>query len=1519
MNNLQEQQDNGSSPAADSVNLVTSASDSSALLRPSTQAPSTSAVSRSQSPAKRLKSEELSSAELVSVLEPMDEDTVMPSAEEKSGRESSVEMADGSVASSEGNGEVARIDAISATASIAPSTATTVGSTQPSSTSATSVSSVSIPSLEDQAHFILKSKFETKLNEGDLGYIISGRWLNRLLARSSDWGVQLTKEDAESEIGPIDNSDLVDETQMQGQAKNTSDDSTFSSLPFLFPGCGGGQPISSTPLSKTPVLSTDRTFHEGENDEDSAVPEDFVAIKPGTLGDDFEILPEEAWNSLVSWHGLAEGSPVITRRAVDTSETIIPHIQYEIYPPAFTLYKLRDPSTNVTRDLLDKEKLQSPMRITAGKTDSFQKLLRKVKKLAGVDAARKIRLWRIIENSSEHDLESTSKPSRKGGKEKDIGPFKQLVIDLQPFLDLNIGAERELVELRDQSNDPKYNGSMKISMAGLGAGGPIVIEEQGSDGEWISEKPTKSVRKGGQQVTVALNGKNVVGGPGKKKASARPDSPSGSLSAAVIRSGFPNRLAERREGRPLGKCNKYTEELNPNNPLSHSGKVAKAYATLLGYIFSPTCPGSVSPREFKSTISRFSLSFSGYGQQDTQEFLAFLLDGLHEDLNRIQKKPYIEKPESTDEMVGDNEAIAGLAQEHWAIYKQRNDSVIADLFGGLYQSTLVCPDCEKVSITFDPFMDLTLPLPVENVWGRDIYFFPSSASGRGLIKIPVEMDKNSSIKSLKEHLAKKFNLDPKKTMASEVYKGKFFKHYEDFQTVSETIRQDDDAFFYELDDAPTNYPPSKGKKPRRTGFYGPSYGRFDDDDDVPDPDAPECDQLLVPIFHKVQKQNRYGLGSTTEVFGLPFFIVVNRDEVRSLDAIMRKIVKKYQVLTTRDFYESEASPSESETEAVEVKDELEDINETGEETDDGFVDVSMKDASSMVGSDRKTAKSPRRPLPPGIHDLFTVKVTKRRSGDSAVVTGWQSLETAFDIRERLNREQSASPPRRKTNDYFTSAGLSGRASPASDVSDNDFQDAPEPEQDMMQDVSDDEHAGASSFGASAEYTRANFDTTPPDHFYGNSSGNPSCREFKTPTRSLSPSLADDPPLIMWGEGLICEWSTEGYDSMFGGESSDDLRGIPLFYNVPLIQDQELELRRRRRDERKRKGIHLEDCLDEFAKEEILSEEDPWYCPRCKVHRRASKKFELWKCPDILVIHLKRFSSSRNFRDKIDVLIDCPVTGLNLQERVGLKEEGKSLVYDLIAVDNHYGGLGGGHYTAFAKSWIDGKWYHYDGLPAPILRFKVAGISNKFIDSSVREVSEQKIITPAAYLLFYRRRSETTLGGPRLNRMLSESTNSSGSASSSRSTSPTRAGEGGPSDDSSVTVLLNGRSSGGGTSGLSTIYSGAGNAKLWGDEPPPYSESTGMELVLVPKTQGSPASSKAPNVGFGFGSSLADKDELLGDTDDSVFIGPLLDQAEQTDIPTDIRVDDGEDGLLPTLSDEKNDTIESHNAADNMES
>jgi len=78
------------------------------------------------------------------------------------------------------------------------------------------------------------------------------------------------------------------------------------------------------------------------------------------------------------------------------------------------------------------------------------------------------------------------------------------------------------------------------------------------------------------------------------------------------------------------------------------------------------------------------------------------------------------------------------------------------------------------------------------------------------------------------------------------------------------------------------------------------------------------------------------------------------------------------------------------------------------------------------------------------------------------------------------------------------------------------------------------------------------------------------------------------------------------------------------------------------------------------------------------------------------VHLKRFSSAGFRREKLDVLVEFPIEGLDLTSRVINTEDGKEEIYDLIAVDDHWGGLGGGHYTAFAKNFIDGEWYSYNG-------------------------------------------------------------------------------------------------------------------------------------------------------------------------------------------------------------------------------
>ncbi|KAI7996617.1 Ubiquitin carboxyl-terminal hydrolase 8 [Camellia lanceoleosa] len=95
---------------------------------------------------------------------------------------------------------------------------------------------------------------------------------------------------------------------------------------------------------------------------------------------------------------------------------------------------------------------------------------------------------------------------------------------------------------------------------------------------------------------------------------------------------------------------------------------------LLGKLWAPRAT-PIAPRAFKSKLSTFAPQFSGYSQHHSQEFLVFFffLNGLHEDLNHVKYKPYIEAKEAEDRP---NEEVADV---HWRNYLARNDSIIVDM------------------------------------------------------------------------------------------------------------------------------------------------------------------------------------------------------------------------------------------------------------------------------------------------------------------------------------------------------------------------------------------------------------------------------------------------------------------------------------------------------------------------------------------------------------------------------------------------------------------------------------------------------------------------------------------------------------------------------------------------------------------------------------------------------------------------------------------------------------------------
>lgn len=157
---------------------------------------------------------------------------------------------------------------------------------------------------------------------------------------------------------------------------------------------------------------------------------------------------------------------------------------------------------------------------------------------------------------------------------------------------------------------------------------------------------------------------------------------------------------------------------------------------------------------------------------------------------------------------------------------------------------------------------------------------------------------------------------------------------------------------------------------------------------------------------------------------------------------------------------------------------------------------------------------------------------------------------------------------------------------------------------------------------------------------------------------------------------------------------------------------------------KTKTLNINDCLNHFKLTEKLDKDNEWYCSTCKKHQKAFKKLELYYIPKNLILHLKRFEYSsagryRTHAEKIGSLVDFPLEALDLQNFI-IGPHNEQTGYDLYANSQHFGGVGGGHYTACGKN--NGKWFDFN-------------------DSSVSGTSLNSVVSGAAYMLFYRRKDD----------------------------------------------------------------------------------------------------------------------------------------------------------------------------------
>ncbi|GFZ20029.1 ubiquitin-specific protease 5 [Actinidia rufa] len=575
----------------------------------------------------------------------------------------------------------------------------------------------------------------------------------------------------------------------------------------------------------------------------------------------------------------------------------------------------------------------------------------------------------------------------------------------------------------------------------------------------------------------------------------------------------------------------YHKEINWQNPLGMVGELALAFGDLLRKLWAPGRT-PVAPRPFKAKLARFAPQFSGYNQHDSQELLAFLLDGLHEDLNRVKHKPYIKSRDA------DGRPDEEVADEYWANHIARNDSIIVDVCQGQYKSTLVCPICNKISVTFDPFMYLSLPLQSTTTRTMTVTVFTcdgSSLPSACTVTVPKQGRCRDLIQAISNACSLKHN---EKLLLAEIRGHLIHRFLEDPLASLSSIKDDDHLAAYKIP-----------KFVKNTKF--------------------------LQLVHRREERENGNVKSTMgwKPYGTPLVSPVSCDEIITRGDIQSMV---HTMLSPMLRTESMGHP---------------DISDTN--TSLPASDPSPTTSTTEACTDSNIADS--------VH----------RDGGSLNLKSATSTKLALQLVDENN---------------------------------------------VCIDLSVGED-----------------------------------KAVKLSSSSISILV-----FIDWSGKLL-----ENYDTHY-------LENLPEVFRYGPVT-------KKARNE----PLSLYTCLEAFLREEPLVPEDMWYCPQCKERRQASKKLDLWRLPEVLVIHLKRFSYSRSMKHKLETFVNFPIHDFDLTNYVANKSSPRRLLYELYALTNHYGGMGSGHYTAHIKLLDENRWYNFD-------------------DSHISPINEEDVKSGAAYVLFYKR-------------------------------------------------------------------------------------------------------------------------------------------------------------------------------------
>ena len=643
----------------------------------------------------------------------------------------------------------------------------------------------------------------------------------------------------------------------------------------------------------------------------------------------------------------------------------------------------------------------------------------------------------------------------------------------------------------------------------------------------------------------------------------------------------------------------FKPHINKDNPIGSKGVLAMNYAALIKHLWYGS-ESTYNPGMFKDALGNYQRMFIGSRQHDTTEFLNYLLDGLHEDLNKVLKKPTIQRNDDTNSVT---DAVAST--NAWIDFLRRNQSVLVDIFYGQFKSTVKCPDtsCKNISISFEPFMTLSLPMTIKvskyQVTCYYIYFDLRIKP----IQLNLYMYNKTNIMALRNKVAELLNVHP---MSFYVETFENFKKIKEFcglnyvleKKAQSYLREDIEYFFlFEIDPHV---------------FYSKYNTHISEDE------------------HTKANDNSVDISALTDI-----------------DSYNEKF----------NYVNSHSYVNKSEYN--------EDVNNDHLGLDEEkVVRVVTKNFDSNAEVEYKLPRTLLLPLKMNSVDLYKYMF---KYYINVIVRSMYKDTNDINVYLSNSNAQRHEAIDKLYNELFKDL-----------INNNDEMDV-------------------SSI------------TTIPFRIFIHKKVN--SYKHKTYFIPYNKSTSIQTLVNVYKENrmkfnnmkLYIAWNAKYRHCIDKLTESSN----PLGQDETTSQDKELT---------------IYDCFDNFISEETLEEDNTWYCPKCKEHQCASKKIEIYNPPVILIVNFKRF----NNMSKLENAVKFPIEGLDIGKYVVNEDKKKESVYDLFAIGNHSGSLNFGHYYAYAKNHVKGKWYEFN-------------------DSYVSEIdNEDSLISSNAYVLFYRKRGSDTI-------------------------------------------------------------------------------------------------------------------------------------------------------------------------------